>query len=148
LPGYSLPRRQLLSLPLAALPIPAAAAATDIRAFLRLRHAWCPYALPVETTLDEIESVARRGFDAVGISLSSIRDRSGQYLPNGASEFAHALRGPIGFFFCAAFSNRSRAWCNTAESGLFCNAAFTAVIAISVCVQVALVNAVRYSCSE
>jgi hypothetical protein len=66
---FALTRRLLLSLPLAAaLPAPAAAAA-DVHSFLRLRHAWCPYALPAETTLEEIETVARRGFDVVGVSF-------------------------------------------------------------------------------
>jgi len=62
-------RRALLSLPMAALVLGEAAHASDARAFLRLRHSWCPYALPAETTLSEIESVAKRGFDAVGISF-------------------------------------------------------------------------------
>ena len=38
--------------------------------FLRdLRHSWCPYALPAETSLQEILGVARFGFDTVGISF-------------------------------------------------------------------------------
>ena len=38
--------------------------------FLRdLRHSWCPYALPAETSLQEILDVARFGFDTVGISF-------------------------------------------------------------------------------
>ncbi|MGC8668476.1 MAG: hypothetical protein ACP5VE_10220 [Chthonomonadales bacterium] len=38
--------------------------------FLRsLRHSWCPYALPAETSLGEILQVARFDFDTVGISF-------------------------------------------------------------------------------
>lgn len=38
--------------------------------FLRgFRHSWCPYALPAETTVDEILQVAGFGFDTVGISF-------------------------------------------------------------------------------
>ncbi len=62
-------RRLFLSLPLlAALPA-SAAPPNDVRSFLKMRHAWCPYALPSETTLEEIDSVAKRGFDAVGVSF-------------------------------------------------------------------------------
>lgn len=65
----SLDRRLLLSLPLVACLGAGAAARDEARAFLRLRHAWCPYALPSETNLQEIDSVASRGFDAVGVSF-------------------------------------------------------------------------------
>lgn len=65
-----LTRRLFVGLPLvAALAGEEARAAGKADGFLRLRHAWCPYALPAETTLPEIESVAKRGFDAVGISF-------------------------------------------------------------------------------
>lgn len=53
----------------AALAMQRAEAGDSAGRFLGLRHAWCPYALPNETTLQEIESVAQRGFDAVGISF-------------------------------------------------------------------------------
>src|SRR5437764_2391420 len=61
-------RRTALALTLIGL-LPEWAYAADTRGFLRLRHAWCPYALPAETMLEEIESVAGRGFDAVGVSF-------------------------------------------------------------------------------
>ena len=65
-----LTRRVFMGLPLAAsLSAEEARAGEKAKTFLRLRHAWCPYALPAETTLQEIESVARRGFDAVGVSF-------------------------------------------------------------------------------
>ncbi len=67
-----LTRRLFLGLPLAAslsLSVGEARGGEKAEAFLRLRHAWCPYALPAETTLQEIESVARRGFEAVGVSF-------------------------------------------------------------------------------
>ena len=59
-----------MGLPLAAAMVTKAANAdTKAQTFLRLKHAWCPYALPSETTMEEIESVAKRGFDAVGVSF-------------------------------------------------------------------------------
>ncbi len=65
----SIGRRLFLSLPLIGVLPSAATEAAEAPPFLRMRHAWCPYALPAETTLHEIEIVARRGFDAVGISF-------------------------------------------------------------------------------
>ncbi|MCW3098035.1 MAG: hypothetical protein JWL77_3653 [Chthonomonadaceae bacterium] len=65
-----LTRRFFLALPLAAsLSAQSTLSAKQSQPFLSLRHAWCPYALPAETTLQEIESVAQRGFDAVGVSF-------------------------------------------------------------------------------
>ncbi len=61
-------RRVVLALPLIGM-LPEGAWGADTRGFLRMRHAWCPYALPAETTLGEIEMVAKRGFDAVGVSF-------------------------------------------------------------------------------
>lgn len=47
-----------------------AATPAKTQRFLRgYRHSWCPYALPRETSLAEIEKVARLGFDTVGISF-------------------------------------------------------------------------------
>lgn len=48
-----------------------AATQDETRKFLHgYRHAYCPYPLPAETTLDEIRRVAEHGFDAIGIGFA------------------------------------------------------------------------------
>jgi len=64
---------RLLSLTISLIGVSAVAGAAtkeEPQRFLRqYRHSWCPYALPRETSLAEIEKVARLGFDTVGMSF-------------------------------------------------------------------------------
>jgi len=68
--GFAMKPLLLILVLILLLRVSYAATPEETQQFLRgCRHSWCPYALPGETTLDEILKVADLGFDTVGVSF-------------------------------------------------------------------------------